>query len=221
MKKTDLAGMKPLYLFVGVLTIAAFFVPVPTRAADMKTDRAASAADAANFDRLTSEIAQVFRQIETTGSEIAVHLRGQAGTQVNSSLQRTSDNMRAALRELNGALESIYASSQYNLPNAQILPQMNMGMLRKSGEQHWNFGAIEGGASAMQAYQARLAVLTDEVQTARGDFGVHRDRAVTRLSETLQSLAQLNHEIGAAAQAMQRNEECVAGMFSGDTKCKS
>ena len=213
--------MKPLYLFVGVLAITAFFVPVPTRAADMKTDRAASAADAANFDRLTSEIAQVFRQIETTGSEIAVHLRGQAGTQVNGSLQRTSDNMRAALRELNGALEAISASAQYNSPNEQILPQMNMGMLRKSEAQSWNFGAIEGGASAMQAYQARLAALTDEVQTARGDFGVHRDRAVTRLSETLQSLAQLNHEISAAAQAMQRNEECVAGMFSGDNKCKS
>jgi hypothetical protein len=220
MKKTDLAGTKPLYLFVGVLAITAFFVPVPTRAADMKTDRAASAADAANFDRLTSDITQVFRQIETTGSEIAVHLQGQAGTQVNSSLQRTSDNMRAALHELHGALESIYASSQYNPPNAQILPQMNMGMLRKSGEQSWNFGAIEAGSSAMRSYQARLAALADEVQTARGDFGVHRDRAVTRLIETLQSLAQLNHLIGDAAQAMQRHEQCVAGMFSGDTKCK-
>ncbi len=212
--------MKPLYLFVGVLAIAAFFVPVPTCAADMKTDPAASAANAANFDRLTSEIAQVGGQIETTGSEIAVHLRGQAGTQVNASLQRTSDNMRAALHELHQALQAISASSQYNAPNEQVLPQMNMGMLRKSGQQSWNFGAIEAGASAMRAYQTRLAALSDEVQTARGDFGVHRDRAVTRLSETLQSLAQLNHEINAAAQAMQRNEECVAGMFSGDTKCK-
>ena len=209
-----------LCLFVGVLAIAAFFVPVPTCAADMKTDPAASAANAANFDRITSDIAQVGRQIETTGSEIAVHLQGAAGTQVNASLQRTSDNMRAALHELHQALQAISASSQYNPPNQQILPQMNMGMLRKSGEQSWNFGAIEAGSSAMHSYQARLAALADEVQTARGDFGVHRDRAVTRLSETLHSLAELNYRIGEAAQAMQRKEQCVAGMFSGDSKCR-
>ncbi|HVA28296.1 MAG TPA: hypothetical protein VNF68_08955 [Candidatus Baltobacteraceae bacterium] len=212
--------MKRLYIFVGVLAIAASFVPVPTRAAEMKTDRAALAANAANFARIASDIAQVCSQIETTGSEIAVHIQGQAGTQVNSSLQRTGDHMQAALHELHQVLESISASSQYNPPNEQILPQMNMGMLRKSGEQHWNFDAIEGGSASMRAYQVRLAALTDEVQTAQGDFGVHRDRAVMRLGEALHSVAELNRAISTAAQAMQRNEECVAGKFSGDTKCK-
>ncbi len=214
--------MKALCRFVGVLAIAAIFVvPAPARSAEMRTDSAQCARDADNFARLTADIAQVGRRIESTGSELAVHMRGQAATAVISSLQRTSDNMRAALEELNGALDSVHAScQQYNGSHEQVLRAMNMGMLR-SAKQQWDFGAIEAGYSQMRSDQATLAALGDEVRAARGDFGVRRDRAVMRLGEALHSLAQLNQALGAAAQAMHDNEKCVSGMFSDGAKCKS
>ncbi len=82
---------------------------------------------------------------------------------------------------------------------------MNMGMLR-SGQQRWDFGAIEASASQMHANQARLAALTDDVRAARGDYGVYRDRAVTRLVAAQQSMSHLNQSIADAAQAMHNNE---------------
>jgi hypothetical protein len=215
--------MKPLYLFVGVLVVAAaIFIPASARTAEMRSDDCAQVAQSAdNLGRLTSEIAQVGGRVDSTGSELASHLQGQAGTQVNTRLQRTSEDIRAALRELHNALESVHSSCpHYNAPGEQVLRPMKMGMLQ-SGEQRWDFGAIEAGLSEMHTEQARLAALTDEVRAARGDFGVNRDRAVTQLMEAQRSMTQLNQAIAEAAQAMHNNERCVSGTFSDDTKCKS
>jgi len=199
--------MKALYRFVGVLAVAAaFFIPASARAAEMRSDCAQLAQNANNLDRLTSEIAQVGSRVNSTGSELASHIQGRAGTEVVSRLQRTSENIQAALRELHDALESVHSScQQYDAPREQALRPMTMGKLR-SGDQHWNFAAIQAGASEMRSDQATLAALADEVRAARGDFGVHRDRAVTRLGEAQQSMTQLNQAIGEAAQAMQNTE---------------
>jgi gas vesicle protein len=199
--------MKPTYLLIGVLAVAAAcLIPAPARAAETRTDCAQLAQNADALGRLTSEIAQVGNRIDATGSELAGQLQGQAATAVRSSLQRTSQSMQAALQELHAALEFVHAScQQYSPPGAQVLRPMNMRMVR-SGEQSWNFGAIEAGVSEMHSNQARLAALTDEVRAARGDFGVHRDRAVARLGEALQSLTQLNQALADAAQAM-RNKK--------------
>ncbi len=212
--------MKAPYLFVGALAVAAAFFLPAARAAEIRvSDCAQAAQNANNFERLTAEIAQVGNQVESTGSEVASHVQGQAGTQVVSRLQRTTENIQAALRELHSALESVHAScQQYNAAGEQTLRPMHMGVFR-SGEQRWDFGAIEASASQMQASQARLAALTNEVQAARGDFGVHRDRAVARLREAQQSMAQLNQAIAGAAQAMRNTEKCVSGRFSDGTKC--
>ena len=212
--------MKPLYFFIGMLAVAAAcFISAPARAADMNTDCAQAAQNAENFARLTAEIAQVGNQVESTGSELASHVQGQAGTQVASRLQRTTESIQAALRELHGALESVHAScQQYNALGEQVLHPM--GMLRSSA-QYWDFAAIQTGASQMQANQARLVALTNEVQAARGDFGVHRDRAVARLHEAQQSMSQMNQAITDAAQAMRNSEKCISGRFSDGTKCNS
>lgn len=184
----------------------AFLIPAPARAAETTTDCAQAAQNANNLDRLTQEIAQLGNQVESTGSELAGHLQGQAGAQVASRLQQTIESIRAALHELHGALEAVHAScQQYNPRGEQALHPMNMGMLR-SGQQRWDFGAIEASASQMHANQARLAALTDDVRAARGDYGVYRDRAVTRLVAAQQSMSHLNQSIADAAQAMHNNE---------------
>jgi predicted nucleic acid-binding Zn-ribbon protein len=214
--------MTSLCRFIGVLAVtAAIFIPASARAAEMRTDCAQSAQDADNLGRLTSEIAQVGSRVDSTGSELASHMQGQAGAQVNSRLQRTSEDIRAALRELQNALESAHSScSQYSAPREQVLRPMNMGKLR-GGEQRWDFGAVEAGLSEIRADQARLGALTEEVRVARGDFGEPRNRAVAQLMEAQRSMTQLNQAIAEAAQAMHNNERCVSGMFSDDTKCKS
>ena len=59
--------------------------------AEMRTDAAALSAEAANFDRIGSELRQVVANVDGVGGEFAGHWSGAAGTAVQQALQRFNE----------------------------------------------------------------------------------------------------------------------------------
>lgn len=56
--------------------------------AQMNTDASVLSAEATNFDRIASELNSVIKSVESTGSELAGHWKGAAGSAAQQSLAR-------------------------------------------------------------------------------------------------------------------------------------
>lgn len=83
--------------------------------AEMKTDAATLRAEAANFDRISNELQQVIRGVESTAGELAGQWRGQAGTSAQQALQRFHDAGQAQIKALTDISQSISSAGiQYS-----------------------------------------------------------------------------------------------------------
>jgi WXG100 family type VII secretion target len=83
--------------------------------AEMKTDAATLSAEAANFDRIGTELSQVIKGVESTGGELASHWRGQAGASAQQALQRFHEAGQAQIKALNDIHTNIsQAGVQYS-----------------------------------------------------------------------------------------------------------
>jgi WXG100 family type VII secretion target len=75
--------------------------------AEMRTDAATLSAEAANFDRISNELQQVIRGVETTAGELAGHWRGQAGAAAQQALGRFHEAGQAQIKALNDISNNI------------------------------------------------------------------------------------------------------------------
>ncbi|WP_430623699.1 WXG100 family type VII secretion target [Mycolicibacterium sphagni] len=81
----------------------------------MRTDSAALGAEAANFDRISNELQQVIRGVESTGGELAAQWRGQAGQAAQAALLRFHEAGQAQIKALSDISTSIsQAGIQYS-----------------------------------------------------------------------------------------------------------
>jgi uncharacterized protein YukE len=209
--------MRAFYRFVSVLAVvAALFAPTAARAAELETDCSSLAKSAAHLDQIAGEIHQTMQRAGQTGSELAAHTRGQAGTALQSSLQRFDMNAQSAMRAMHDTLESVHAScSQYRPADEMRMP---MNMKRMGSEQAWNFSQIESANGALQHSYNTLDALAAQWNSVQGDFGggfrsTHQ-RSSALLREAVQSLAQLSAAAAQAASAMQETEKATGGMFN-------
>jgi WXG100 family type VII secretion target len=88
--------------------------------AEMKTDGAALSAEAANFDRISSELSGVIKGVEHTGGELAGHWTGQAGSSAQEALRRFNDAGNAQIKALTDIHEKIsQAGVHYDRANEE------------------------------------------------------------------------------------------------------
>ncbi len=81
----------------------------------MRTDAATLSAEAANFDRISTELKQVIQQVESTAGELAGHWRGQAGTAAQQALTRFHEAGQAQIKALNDISQNISSAGiQYS-----------------------------------------------------------------------------------------------------------
>ncbi|MBU9762277.1 WXG100 family type VII secretion target [Mycobacterium sp. TNTM28] len=82
--------------------------------AQMNTDAAVLAKEAANFERISGELKSVIAQVESTGSSLAAQMVGQAGTAAQSALARFHEAAAKQIQELNDISNNIHTSgTQY------------------------------------------------------------------------------------------------------------
>src|ERR1043165_8270873 len=82
--------------------------------AQMNTDAAVLAKEAANFERISGELKSVMAQVDTTGSALAAQMRGAAGDAAQSALLRFQDAANKLMQELNDISNNIHTSgTQY------------------------------------------------------------------------------------------------------------
>jgi WXG100 family type VII secretion target len=98
--------------------------------AEMKTDAATLRAEAANFDRISNELQQVIRGVESTAGELAAQWRGQAGTSAQQALQRFHEAGQAQIKALTDISANIQtAGIQYSTSDEEqassLTSQMN------------------------------------------------------------------------------------------------
>lgn len=99
--------------------------------AEMRTDAAALQAEAANFDRIASQLQQVMSQVESTGSELTSHMTGAAGTAAQAALARFHESAQAQTQLLNDIQTNInQAGVQYSKADEEahstLSSQMNI-----------------------------------------------------------------------------------------------
>jgi WXG100 family type VII secretion target len=83
--------------------------------AEMKTDASALSAEAANFDRIASELTTVINGVEHTGGELAGHWKGSAGSAAQQALGRFHEAGQAQIKALADIHEKIsQAGIQYS-----------------------------------------------------------------------------------------------------------
>ena len=81
----------------------------------MRTDAATLSAEAANFDRISTELKQIIQQVESTAGELAAQWRGQAGTAAQQALVRFHEAGQAQIKALNDISQNIsQAGIQYS-----------------------------------------------------------------------------------------------------------
>jgi WXG100 family type VII secretion target len=86
----------------------------------MKTDASALSAEAANFDRIATELTTVINGVEHTGGELAGHWTGQAGTAAQQALARFHEAGQAQIKALADVHEKIsQAGVQYSRANEE------------------------------------------------------------------------------------------------------
>ncbi|WP_135451380.1 WXG100 family type VII secretion target [Mycobacterium sp. DL99] len=83
--------------------------------AQMNTDAAVLAKEAANFERISGELKSVIAQVESTGGTLAAQMQGQAGTAAQSALMRFHEAADKQIQELNEISTNIHTSgTQYS-----------------------------------------------------------------------------------------------------------
>jgi WXG100 family type VII secretion target len=94
--------------------------------AEMKTDAAALSAEAANFDRIASELTTVISGVEHTGGELAGHWTGAAGSAAQQALARFHEAGQAQIKALNDIHDKIHqAGIQYTRANEEQASALN------------------------------------------------------------------------------------------------
>ncbi|MCV7206103.1 WXG100 family type VII secretion target [Mycolicibacterium peregrinum] len=82
--------------------------------AQMNTDAAVLAKEAANFERISGELKSVMAQVDATGGALAAQMRGAAGDAAQSALMRFQDAANKQMQELNDISNNIHTSgTQY------------------------------------------------------------------------------------------------------------
>ncbi len=79
--------------------------------AQMNTDAAVLAKEAANFERISGELKSVIAQVESTGTTLAAQMVGQAGTAAQTALGRFHEAAAKQIQELNDISNNIHTSS--------------------------------------------------------------------------------------------------------------
>jgi WXG100 family type VII secretion target len=82
--------------------------------AQMNTDAAVLAKEAANFERISGELQAVIGQVESTAGALAAQMVGQAGTAAQAALMRFHEAATRQIQELNDISANIHTSgTQY------------------------------------------------------------------------------------------------------------
>ncbi|MED5815686.1 WXG100 family type VII secretion target [Mycolicibacterium sp. 050232] len=82
--------------------------------AQMNTDAAVLAKEAANFERISGELKGVIAQVESTGGALATQMQGQAGQAAQQALIRFQEAADKQIQELNEISTNIHTSgTQY------------------------------------------------------------------------------------------------------------
>lgn len=82
--------------------------------AQMNTDAAVLAKEAANFERISGELKSVIAQVDSTAGALAVQMQGQAGTAAQQALIRFQEAANKQIQELNDISNNIHTSgTQY------------------------------------------------------------------------------------------------------------
>lgn len=82
--------------------------------AEMRTDAAALATEANNFERISGELKNQIAKVESTASSLASHWRGQAGAAAQAALLRFHEAGGKQIQELNEISANIHtARGQY------------------------------------------------------------------------------------------------------------
>lgn len=82
--------------------------------AQMNTDAAVLAKEAANFERISGELKSVMAQVDSTAGALAAQMRGAAGDAAQSALMRFQDAANKQMQELNDISNNIHTSgTQY------------------------------------------------------------------------------------------------------------
>ena len=207
--------------------------------AQMNTDAAVLAKEAANFERISGELKGVIAHVESTAGALAGQWHGQAGTAAQAALMRFHEAAARQIQELNDISANIHTSGvQYTVDrrgpvlDARRLDEpltdyhLNRNGENDMTEQLWNFAGIEGGASDIQGSVATTAGLLDEgkgslaaLAAVWGGTGSEAYQAVqmrwdstsAELNSALQNLAATISESSAT---MAQTEAGVTGMFA-------
>lgn len=78
--------------------------------AQMNTDAAVLAKEAANFESISGELKTVISQVEATGGSLAAQMVGQAGTAAQAALLRFHEAAARQIQELNDISSNIQTS---------------------------------------------------------------------------------------------------------------
>lgn len=82
--------------------------------AQMNTDAAVLAKEAANFERISGELQAVIGQVESTAGALSAQMVGQAGTAAQGALMRFHEAAARQIQELNDISANIHTSgTQY------------------------------------------------------------------------------------------------------------
>jgi WXG100 family type VII secretion target len=82
--------------------------------AQMNTDAAVLAKEAANFERISGELKSVIAQVESTAGSLAGQWHGQAGTAAQAAMLRFHEAAARQVQELNDISSNIHQScTQY------------------------------------------------------------------------------------------------------------
>ncbi|KRD07738.1 type VII secretion protein EsxB [Mycobacterium sp. Root265] len=82
--------------------------------AQMNTDAAVLAKEAANFESISGELKGVIANVESTGGALAAQMVGQAGTAAQAALLRFHEAAARQVQELNDITQNIQTSgTQY------------------------------------------------------------------------------------------------------------
>lgn len=97
--------------------------------AQMRTDAATLSAEAANFDRIGSEIQQVTKTVESVGGDLAAQWQGRAGSAVQGALTRYREAASAQIAQLTEITNSLQqAGIKYSAADDEQAGTLQAGM---------------------------------------------------------------------------------------------
>ena len=135
--------------------------------AQMNTDAAVLAKEAANFERISGELKGVIAHVESTAGALAAQWHGQAGTAAQAALVRFQEAAARQVQELNDISANIHTLAACSTPRPTRTSRdavvgdehsdLNHQQKRRNDmtEQLWNFAGIEGGAGEIAGCRRR------------------------------------------------------------------